>query len=140
MRLNPCDHFFGMLCYEVTENKEDLRRSLFCTSRCMKSRVVWVVAVPSRNSNFSRFLILMAEYHCQAKTLAGGCQHQRMPQRGIVLYPVTVFHHRRFVGSVDSAVIVLGFLRDQGIDLLHPALHVIGLFCFNAWRVGHCGL
>ena len=46
---------------------------------------------------------------------------------GVAPHPVIVLCHRRLVGSVDDAVFLLGFLRDEGIDFLHPALHVLEL-------------
>ena len=131
MRLHPGDHFFGMVCSEVVEYQEDfvafaaLYESLHEAEGRLGSRCAFEELEPHQS------LAADGRDHRQAKALTGGRRHRRVSRWGITPHPVTVLCHRRLIGLVDDAAFLLGFLlgflRDQGIDLLHPALHVPGL-------------
>jgi hypothetical protein len=127
MSLYPGGHFFGMVCPEIVENEED-----FVTFAVVYESLHEAKGRPGSRCAFEELephqtLAADGRDHRQAKALAGGCQHRRVSCRGIASYPVTVLRHRRPVSPVDGAVFLLGLLRDQVIDLLHPALHVPGL-------------
>lgn len=126
MGLYPSGYVLGMVSSEVVEYQEHLLplAVLYESLHEAEGRL-------GRGGTFKELephqaLAADGRDHRQAEALAGGRQHRRMSRRDITSHPVTVLRYHRLVGPVDDAVFLFGLARNQGVDLLHPALHVPG--------------
>jgi len=127
MRLHPGGHLLGMVRPEIVENEEDLVPFAvpYEPLHEAKGRLCRRGTIQKFESH--QALAADGRDHGQTKALAGGCQHRRVSRWRIASYPMTILRHCGLVGPVNGAVFLLGLLRDQGVNPLHPVLHVPGL-------------
>jgi hypothetical protein len=127
MFLRTGSHLLGIVRTEIVKHQEHfvpfavLHEPLHEADCCLGSRSACEELKPHQG------LAADGRDHRQSKVLARSCQHRRISRRGITSDPMPLLRHRLLVGPVDDAVILLGFQRNQGVDHLHPALHVPGL-------------
>lgn len=127
MGLHPGAHVLGMVRAQVVEHQEHLVPLAVLHEPLHETEGRLGGRCPFEELKAHQAFAADGRNHRQAKALARGRQHRRMSRWGVTPHPVTVLHDRRLIGPVDGAVRLLGLLRNQGVDLPHPALHVPGL-------------
>lgn len=127
MGLHPGAYVLGMVRAQVVEYQEHLAPFAVLHEPLHETEGRLGGRCPFEELKAHQALAADGRNHRQTKALARGCEHRRMSRRGVTPHPVTILRHRCLIGPVDDGVLLLSLLRNQGVDLLHPALYVPGL-------------